>query len=248
MLQKYVTINTHKDYFDFTVYHLVFIQPPAGFQQVMEELLQGIDGVVVVYLDDILIMGRSRKEHLQRLEEVLKQLQDAGLRVKRDKSRFMKKEIIYLRHLISAQGLQPTKDKVKAIQEAPTPTGTSELKAYLGILTYYDKFLPHRASVLAQSVLCLRKGHHEYGLLTSSLLLTHFNPTLPAIHVRDAPLKGIGAVLSHQLVNGDERPIAYASRLLSAADQNYSQLDKEALSVVWGVKKYHCYVYGRPFS
>ena len=109
----------------------------------------------MVYLDDILIMGRSRKEHLQRLEEVLKRLQDAGLRVKRDKCRFIEKEVIYLGHIISAQGLQPTKNKVKAIQEAPTPTGTSELKAYLGMLTYYNKFYLIGLLFWHHSILCL---------------------------------------------------------------------------------------------
>ena len=85
---------------------------PSIFQLIMEVLLQGLDGVVV-YLKDILRTRRSRKEHLQRLEEILKQLQDAGLREKRDKCRFMGKDVMYLGHRIFAQGLQPTKDNMR---------------------------------------------------------------------------------------------------------------------------------------
>ena len=218
-----MTINTHRGLFRY--HRLPFgVHSAPGIFQLMEELLQGLEGVVV-YLDDTLITGGSRKEHLQHLEEVLKRFQDAGLRVKRDKCRFMEEEVTYLGHRISGQGLHPTEDKVKAVQEAPTPTGASELRAYLVMLTYYDKFLPHRASVLAPLYSLLKKGipwiwtkaqedafQASKALRTSSRVLTHFTPTLPVILACDASPRGIGAVLSHRLANGDEHPITYASR------------------------------------
>ena len=84
-------------------------------------------------------------------------------------------------------------------------------------------------------------------LLQSSRVLVHFDPSLPLIPSCDASPYGLGAVLSHKMPNGEERPVGFASRTLTATELKYSQLDKEALAIVFGVKKYHSYLYGRQF-
>ena len=114
----------------------------------MESLLQGIPHVTV-YLDDILISGKREAAHLQSLEEVLKRLMTAGLRVKKNKCKFMVSSVAYLGHVIDAQGLHPLPDKVEAILQAPSPRNVMELKSYLGLLTYYGKFLPDLSTCLA---------------------------------------------------------------------------------------------------
>ena len=113
----------------------------------MDNLLAGIPGVVV-YLDDIRITGPSEKEHLQSLEEVLKRLEQSGLRARKSKCSFMAQSVSYLGHKIDAEGLHPLSDKLQAVKEAPTPRNVSELKSYLGLLTYYGKFLPNLATQL----------------------------------------------------------------------------------------------------
>ncbi len=112
------------------------------------ELLQDIPGVVV-YIDDILVTESDEGSHLKSLEEVLKRLSRVGLRAKQRKCQFMSASVAYLGHLIDLEGLHPLPEKVKAIKNAPTPRNVTELKAYLGLLSYYGKFFPDLATKLS---------------------------------------------------------------------------------------------------
>ena len=103
--------------------------------------MQGLPHVVV-YVDDILVTGSTEEEHLRTLEEVLDRLEKAGARLKREKCRFMLPMVEYLGHRISADGLQPTDTKIKALKQAPIPRNVTQLKAFLGLLNYYGKFVP----------------------------------------------------------------------------------------------------------
>ena len=113
----------------------------------MVSLLQGIPGVIV-YLDDILVSAPSKEEHLLRLEEVFVRLEKSGLRARQSKCHFMVSEVEYLGHQIDAEGLHPLPSEVQAVVDAHTPSSVQELKAYLGFLAYYVKFLPDLPSAL----------------------------------------------------------------------------------------------------
>ena len=121
---------------------------PSIFQRTMDNLLQGLEHVVV-YIDHILITGHTEQEHLRTLNKVLQILEDAGMRLKKEKCVFMVPSVEYLGHSISKEGLQPTAEKVRAITEAPQPTNVSELKAFLGLVNYYGKFMQNLSTVLA---------------------------------------------------------------------------------------------------
>ena len=123
----------------------------------METLLQAIPGVVV-YLDDILITGRNKQEHLSNLGKVLTKLEEAALRLNKDKCRFMQSEVVYLGHVIDNTGIHPDKGRIQAIMEAPRPQNMTKLKAYLGLLSYYGIFLHNLSTVLAPLHRLLRKG------------------------------------------------------------------------------------------
>ena len=157
--------------------------------------------------------------------------------------------VSYLGHQIDESGLHPLPHKVKAIREAPTPNNITELKSYLGLLTYYGKFLPNLSTHLAPLYQLLKHDsawkwttEHEKtfqkskGMLTSSSLLIHFDPKLPILLQCDASQYGIGAVLAHRLPDGSEKPVGFASRTLYSAERNYSQLEKEGLACIFGVK------------
>ena len=107
----------------------------------MDNILQGIEGVCA-YIDDILVSGKTPEDHLAKLEAVFARLKEAGLRLKREKCYFMLPSVKYLGFKISAEGLQPTAEKIKAVQDAPPPKDISQLKAFLGLVNYYGKFLP----------------------------------------------------------------------------------------------------------
>ena len=133
--KKYVVINTSKGLFRYTRLPYGISSAPGIFQREMEHLFQGIPNVVV-YLDDILIAGEDEQSHLRILDKVLARLAESGLRVKQDKCVFMAPSVSFLGYQIDADGIHPLKDKVEAIEAAPTPTNVTELKSYLGILTY----------------------------------------------------------------------------------------------------------------
>lgn len=215
---------------------------------------------MAVYLDDILITGRSRAEHLETLEEVLKRLEKAGMRLKKSKCKFLMTEIEYLGHKISKEGLKPTQLKVRAITQAPQPKNVSDLKVFLGLVNYYGKFLPNLATTLAPLDKLLAKGvcydwsqnqqdafDTVKSQLASSKVLVHYDSDIDLVLSCDASLYGVCAVLSHRFSADSERPIAYASHTMAPAEKRYSHMDKEALAIIFGLKRFHRYLYGCKF-
>ncbi|CAM4511130.1 unnamed protein product [Leuciscus chuanchicus] len=211
-----------------------------------------------LFLDDILVTGRNDEEHLQTLARVLERLQEAGLRLKRSKCSFMEKEVTFLGHKVDETGLHPVPEKVTAIQNAPSPKNVTELKAYLGLLNYYNKFLPNLSTVLAPVHQLLRKDEkwnwkeeqevafaQSKKMIQSVQVLVHYDPQKDVILSCDASPYGLGAVLSHKMPDGSERPIGFMSRTLNQAERNYSQLDKEGLAIMFGLQRFHKYLYGR---
>ena len=124
--KKCLTICTHKGMFQFARLPFGVASAPAIFQQTMEEVLQGIEGVAV-YLDDILITAPNEAEHLKRIERVLERLQTNGLRVKREKCEFLKESIEYLGHVVDKQGVHTSPKKLEAIKKMPAPQNLKEL-------------------------------------------------------------------------------------------------------------------------
>ena len=258
--RPYTTINTHKGLFRYTRLPFGVAAAPAIFQRTMESLLGDLSHVCI-YLDDILVTGESETAHLRNLAAVLERLESAGARLKREKCSLMIPEVEYLGHRISAKGIHPVPEKVSAVREAPRPKDVSQLRSFLGMVNYYGKFLPNLATLLRplydllQSAKTWSWGDSQEQafrkakeLLPSAPLLTHYDPEKQLILSCDASPYGVGAVLSHRFEDNSERPIAYASRTLSPAEQKYAQLDKEALSIVFGVKRFNQYLYGRKFT
>ena len=257
---KLVTINTHQGLYECNRLPFGIASAPAVFQRAMDTILQGIPHVVC-YLDDILVTGESEDQHLQHLEEVLQRLQENGIRLHQSKCRFFQPSVEYLGHCINSEGVHTSDSKVKAIVEAPAPRNVTELRSFLGLVNYYGKFVPNLASLLhpLHQLLraetrwiwtkeCQRSFDNAKARLVAAPVLTHFDPKLPIRMAGDASQYGIGAVISHIMPNGSERPIAYASRTLSSTEKKYAQVEKEALSLIFGVKRFHQFLYGKHFT
>ena len=258
--QKYCTINTHKGLYQFKRLPFGIASAPALFQRVMDTILQGVPGAMC-YIDDILVTGATHEEHLRNLEEVLRRLQEHGIRMKRNKCSFLRDSVEYLGHRVNAEGIQATQEKIAAIERAPRPQNVQQLRSFLGLLNYYRKFLPNLAAIIqplndllqknkrwSWSKECAQAFSTAKQLLTTSNVLTHYDTTLPLRLAADASQYGLGAVISHTLSSGEEKPIAFASRSLTKSEKNYSQIDIKALALVYGIQKFHTYLYGREFT
>ena len=254
--QKLVVLNTHKGLYRYKRLPFGIASAPAVFQRTMENLLRDIP-CVSVYLDDIVVTEKSLEDHIKNLEEVLIRLE--RVRLKKTKCKFMRTSLEYLGHVISEKGLQPSKKNLAAIRGAPEPQDVSQL-SFLGLVNYCGKFLPNLSSTLSPLYALLKKNckwHWEESQkqafeeakiqLASERLLVHYDSEKPLLLACDASPCGIGAVMSHRFEDGSERPIAYASRSLAPAEKQYSQLEKEALAIVFGIKKFHQFLYGRKF-
>ncbi|XP_026563420.1 uncharacterized protein K02A2.6-like, partial [Pseudonaja textilis] len=221
------TIVTHRGAFRCKRLQFGVSVAPGVFQSLMERLLRGIKGVVP-YFDDVLVAGADQKQLEDRLREVLRRFQNAGLKVKREKCQLHTTRVEFLGYLLDQQGIHPTEGKIKAIKEAPK--------------------LLDKAATWTWGRREEDAFNRTKDLLTSDTVLIQYSETLPITVTCDASPFGVGAILSHTLADGKEAPIAFFSRTLSKPERNYSQLDKEALAIVAAVKKFHEYLYGRTFT
>ncbi|UYV60521.1 hypothetical protein LAZ67_1001407, partial [Cordylochernes scorpioides] len=253
-----LTINTHKGLFRFKRMPFGLANAPSYFQSVIDRVLSGIGGVIC-YIDDVLIATASIEEHLALLKTIFARLAKYNIKLKKEKCLFLQKEIEYLGHLVTEEGIRPLDHKVQAIQKAKTPTNISELSSFLGLVNFYGKFIPNLPELLKPLHELLHKKRpwvwtKECGeaidkcknSITSERVLVPYDATLPLCLATDASQIGVGAVLSH-IIEGQERPIMFASQTLSVAEQNYSQIEKEALAIIYGVTKFHQFIYGRKF-
>nr|XP_042901662.1 uncharacterized protein K02A2.6-like [Parasteatoda tepidariorum] len=243
------TIITHKGAYKVKRLQFGINVAPGIFQNLIEDLFRNLEGVVP-YFDDVLVRRSSEEELAARLEQVLDRLRKAGLKANGSKCLFGVTEVDFLGYRIDAKGIHPSKSKVEAIHAFPVPKNKVQLQAFLGLINFYNSFLKGKATkaeVLHRlldrdSVWKWSKVHDEAfrylkELFSSEAVLVPFDEKLPITLACDASPFGVGAVLSHVLENGCEAPIAFASRTLASTERNYTQMDKEALAIVFGIKK-----------
>ena len=151
--QPFLTINTHLGLFHYRQLPFGIASAPAMWQKAV---LQGCRGVVY-YIDDIVVTGRTRKEHEENLHQVFQRLEQFGLQVRLSKCKFFQEQVEFLGHIISRAGIQPTKERVEGILSAAEPNNKKELKSFLGQMTYNVKFLPFLAYVLYPLYTLLKK-------------------------------------------------------------------------------------------
>lgn len=221
----------------------------------MEKLLCNIPGTVCFY-DDVVVSGKDNTEVNNRLNRVLKKLNDAGLTLKKGKCKFFSDNVTFLGYFIYKEGLHIPKERIKAITEAPDSKNVQEVEAFLGLVNYYGKFIKNM-SFKASALYALHKNNIKFHWGTeqkaafnkikksilSENILVHYNSRWELIIASNASPIGIGAVLSHRLPDGSEKPIAFASRTLTDCEKKYAQIDREALAIVFVVRYFHQYVF-----
>lgn len=258
--RPYLTLNTTKGLYQTTRLFFGLSSAPAIWQRTIEAILEGLPGVTT-FLDDIKVTGKTDAEHLRILEEVLGRLQKHGLTINERKSVFFAEHIDYCGHRLDKKGIHKLPQKVDAILNMPKPENRDQVKAFVGLINYYGRFFENLSSVLfplhnltRENVpfkwdpACERSFEKIKKMVASDKVLTYYNPELPLVLATDASKYAVGAVLSHRFPDGTERPIQFASQMLSEVQKKYAQVDKEAYAIIFGVKKFHQFIYGRRFK
>ena len=245
--------------YEFVVMPFGLCNAPATFQRMMDGVLRGLP-FCRVYIDDVIVYSRNRQEHLGHLQTVFKRVREAGLHLKISKCKFARAELPFLGHVVSERGVEPDPEKVSAVRRLQPPRDVAELRSFLGMASYYRRFVRNFATI-AEPLHALTRKDTAYAwsteangafttlrdALAKAPVLAYPDPAAPYTIQTDASGVGVGAVLS-QTVHGAERPVSFFSRSLSSAQRNYSAFDRECLAVVEAVNHFRPYVDGSHFK
>uniref|UniRef100_A0A803KCS2 Gypsy retrotransposon integrase-like protein 1 n=1 Tax=Xenopus tropicalis TaxID=8364 RepID=A0A803KCS2_XENTR len=249
--------------YQFTVMPFGMRNAPATFQRLVNRLLEGMQDFAQAYLDDIAVFSQTWEEHLQHLQRVFAQIQDAGLTLKPEKCHLAMAEVQYLGHRVGGGQLRPDPAKVEAICQWPIPKTQKQVLAFLGTSGYYRKFIPNystvakpltdltsrqRSRTIVWTPECESAMNALKQALASSPVLAAPDFSRRFILQTDASNFGLGAVLSQVNTYGEEHPVAYLSRKLLPREAAYATIEKECLAIVWALQKLQPYLYGREFT
>ena len=233
---------------------------PATFESLMETVLAGLHWqICLIYLDDVIVSGKSFEDMVKNLGQIFEQFQQAGLKLKPRKCSLFARQVEFLGHVISEQGIKTDPKKTECIDKWPTPKNVHDVRAFLGLCGYYRKFV-YRFSNIAKPLYKLTEKRTPFvwseecaeafkvlkEKLVQSPILAHPDVTKPFILDVDASDKCIGAVLSQETDDG-ECVIAYGSRTLTQSERRYCVTRKELLALVTFVKFFRHYLYGKKF-
>ena len=233
----------------------------ATYSRMMRKLLDGLDGVAN-YVDDVIIHSRTWDEHVATLSEVFARIREASLTVKPSKCWLGYSKVDFLGHRVGDGNILTQDDKVDKVMKADRPRTKTQVRSLLGLAGYYRKYIQNYSSVVTPLINLTKKGQPNQVIWTDEtetafkelktrlcdrpiLRLPDFDRDF--ILRTDASDTGLGAILL-QTYDGTDFPVAYASKKLSPAQSSYATVEKECLAIVWGLQKFHCYLYGRLFT
>ncbi|GFW59148.1 retrovirus-related Pol polyprotein from transposon 297 [Trichonephila clavipes] len=236
---------------------------PYFFSKLMAELLNGLEDFVVAYLEDIAIFSDTWESHLKHVETVLQRIKKAKLTIKPSKCKFAQQNGKFLGRIVGQGFRTPSEIKVLDFLEFPTPRTKTQIRAFLGLVGYYQKYM-NVFSVIAAPLTDALKGRAKRGeitwttecenafrelkgKLTDKLVLYAPNFEREFIVQTDASNAGMGAVLTQLNEQGEEHPILYLSKKFSEVEKRYSTTEKECASIVFAIKKLHYYLDGNSF-
>ena len=257
--------TTEDGHFEFNRMPFGLTNAPATFQKLMNDILRPIKKeFALVYLDDIIIFSKTIESHIKHIQIVFDLLRREGLKIKPNKCTFLQKEVEYLGHIVTEDGIKPDPKKQEAIRNYPVPKNVDHLRSFLGLAGYYRKFVKNYADK-AHSLTKLTSKDVEWqwgpeqqnafqllkDCLSSPPILCYPDFTRDFIIHTDASGYGVGSVLAQmQGEKGKEKEvvISYTSQHLNKTQTNWSTIEKEAYAIVHSVKVFYSYLYGRKFQ
>ena len=254
---------TRKGLFEFCVMPFGLTNAPATFERLMERVLRGLQSeMCLVYLDDVILFAATFDAALDNREVVFGHLYDAGLKLKAKKCDLMKRKVAFLGHIVDAECVHCDPAKVDAVRDWETPTTVTEIRSFLGLASYYRRFVPEFSTIASPMTELTKKGQafewtdscdEAFRRLKQkpieSPVLSYPSRSDGDMFVLDSDASdtGIGAVLS-QIQDGKEKVISYASRMLTVSQRRYCVTYRELLPVVVFVKQFRHYFLGRQFK
>lgn len=252
--------TTHLGLFEYTRMPFGLKNAPATFQRLVEDIFRDIMWInVLVYIDDIIIFTETVDQHLEVLKTVLNKLKRHQLQAKRKKCKFFKRKLTFLGHTVSPEGLLPKQENIKTLQEFKDPSNLKELRSFLGMASYYRKFVPNYSKISRPLTKLLKEDEpfvigkeqkETIQILKDKLTkppILKFPDYSKTFHViTDASKERIGHVICQQY-DKKFHPIRYGGKQLNKAEQNYTTSEKEALALLHAIKKNHAYLHGRRF-
>ena len=250
--------RTHRGHFEFLVMPFGVTNAPATFQRLMNKVFaKELDAFILVYLDDILVFSQTKEEHLEHIRIALGRLRDAKIYARLHKCEFYKDKVEYLGFDVSARGVQPSPDKVRAVVEWPKPSSVKDVRSFLGLAGFYRRFIKN-FSLKARPLTELTRDDATWrwdepqeiafktlkrSLVTAPVLhMPNFD--LPFVLTTDASAVSVGGILEQDFGSGLQ-PVAYESKKLSPTEMRYSAYERELLGIVWAIGKWRHYFEGR---
>jgi hypothetical protein len=257
----YTAFATEHDFFEYKVMPMGLTNACATFQRGMHKVLGGYLGIFcVVYLDDILIFSSNPQDHKRHVELVIERLRKYNLKIKLSKCKFARSRIEYLSHIVENGTISPNPAKVAAVSEAKRPTTVKTVQSFIGLVSYYRRFIKNCSTIMAPLIKLTEKDspfiwseecETAFQKLKSYLSTENKVLALPDFEKQfrieaDASKIGLGAVISQK--NGRHwQPVSYFSKILTKTERNYSTSEREMLAIVLAVEHFKEYIYGREF-
>ena len=246
------TFSTPFGRFRFTRLPFGLIVSQDVFQKQLDSTLKGLSGVTGI-ADDTFVFGSTEQEHDKNLAGLVERARQKGIVFNKDKLQFKRTEVHFFGHTWTTQGVKPDNSKVAAIQSMQPPKDVKSLRSFLGLVNYLTRYSARLATITAplreltkKEVAYVWGPEHDRAFAAvkqevSTLgVLRYFDPKAETVIQTDA-LKGLGAVLLQQ-----GQPVCYASKALTETEQRYSNIEREALGLVWGLERFHYFIYGKP--
>ncbi|KAK3097609.1 hypothetical protein FSP39_011373 [Pinctada imbricata] len=235
---------------------------PAVFQELMNIVLQGCEGFAMAYLDDILIFTKDDPmEHVRHIQEVFNRLRQHNLKLKLKKCAFFKEETEYLGFVINKDGIAPDTKKVEAIKDLPVPKNVREIRGFIGMCSYYRRLVPNFSKIAVPLINLTKKYarfkwtvecQNAFDFLKDSLtvvpLLAYPDTNKPYVLYTDASNNCVGACLTQETDEGEEKPIYFLSHKLSHTQTKWSTIEKEAFAIHYALQKLDHYLHGAQFT
>ena len=251
----------HRGLFQFTVMPFGLTNAPAIFMLLMQTVLQGMENFSIAYLDDIIIFSKSEEEHLEHIQRVFDRLIQHSLKIKLKKCSFFQQSTNYLGFIITPEGVKPNPEKVEAIRKMAPPTTVKEVRGFIGLTSYYRRFIPN-FSKIAEPILDLTKKfarfkwspecQKAFDFIKESLsvvpLLAYPDTSKPYTLYTDASDTCIGSCLTQIDDSGIEKPIYFLSHRLSRTQTRWPVVEKEAYAIHYSLQKLDCYLHNAVFT